>query len=486
MTVSEETGAGAGGAGRGAIWAAVDSWSTQLLQLAAFIVIGNLVGPAVYGVMAAGMVYAFIVMSMLRDSFGEAIVQRRALVSADVDVAFWLLLGLGVAAAVVSIPAAPVLAAFFRMPDLVMVIWALGASFPAAAIANLLASLLRRRMAFRTLALKSLAVWTASAGIAIALALQGAGLWALIVYQTVPAFLELTILWAVLAYRPRFVFDRDAARAIVGYGAATAGGNLLNTLAYQADRIVVGALLGAEALGIFGLARRMVEVFHNAIIGVLNMVALPAFARLQAQPRRLRAAIARTTMYACLIAFPVTVGLALVAGPLVHALFRPVWHDAAPVLAILAAFGVVIPARVVVSAALRAVGRPDLALRLAAVAFVLRAGASLAAIAAGWGLSGVALLGSAAQAVMLPVRARTLMAAAGMTIWRYFGAMTIPAAATVVMAAVVFVVRVLLEPQTGPALLVAAMVMAGVAVYAGACATLAPHLPARLLRHVRR
>jgi PST family polysaccharide transporter/lipopolysaccharide exporter len=230
----------------------------------------------------------------------------------------------------------------------------------------------------------------------------------------------------------------------------------------------------------------MVEVFHNAIIGVLNMVALPAFARLQAQPRRLRAAIARTTLYACLIAFPVTVGLALVAGPLVHALFRPVWHDAAPVLAILAAFGVVIPARVVVSAALRAVGRPDLALRLAAVAFVLRAGASLAAIAAGWGLSGVALLGSAAQAVLLPARARTLMAASGMTVARYFGAMALPAAAALAMAAAVYAVRLGLEPHAGAMLLLAAMVVTGMAVYAGVCVALAPHLPARLLRHVRR
>ena len=76
---------------------------------------------------------------------------------------------------------------------------------------------------------------------------------------------------------------------------------------------------------------------------------------------------------------PAFLGVFAVSGDLVGALFSPAWTGVAPVLAVLALAGLPQTTSYVLTAAINARGRPDIALRYSLVMMVLRLAASLAA-----------------------------------------------------------------------------------------------------------
>jgi PST family polysaccharide transporter len=77
------------------------------------------------------------------------------------------------------------------------------------------------------------------------------------------------------------------------------------------------------------------------ISSVLGQVLLPVFSRIQADNERFREAYVRSSMLTALIAFPVMAGMAVVADPLVRAVFGPVWLPVIPLFQILAPVGLV-------------------------------------------------------------------------------------------------------------------------------------------------
>src|SRR6185369_3174341 len=113
---------------------------------------------------------------------------------------------------------------------------------------------------------------------------------------------------------------------------------LARTLGYCArnlDQFLIGKLLGSEALGLYarayGLARFPVVYVSRSIVGVM----FPSLAMIQSQTARVRAVFLRTTGAVALVTFPLCIGLAVAAEPLVVGTLGEQWRDTVPSLQIL-------------------------------------------------------------------------------------------------------------------------------------------------------
>ena len=61
---------------KGIAWAAIDNWTQQLAQLITFLVIGNILGPEIFGTLAIALLYVLFIQAFLVEGFSESIVQR--------------------------------------------------------------------------------------------------------------------------------------------------------------------------------------------------------------------------------------------------------------------------------------------------------------------------------------------------------------------------------------------------------------------------
>lgn len=453
---------------RGTIWAALDNWTQQLSQLVAFIVIGNIVGPEVFGIMAMAMLYVLFAHALLVDSFAEAIVQRLDVDREHLEAAFWFLAIVGVAATGISFLAARWVAYGFSQPVLTEVVRWLSISFVIVGPSSLLQSKLRREFDFRALAGRSILAYGGAAAVGILLAQLGYGLWSLVVYQLSLRALDFLALLCISRWRPRPRFSWRHFRDLVAFGLGNIGNRLLGLLAEHADRILVGYFLGPLAIGVYAIANRVVDGASNALAGVMHTVAFSTFARLQDDRKQLHEAILSATHLASLIVFPVFAGLGLVAPVLVDLVLGDEWRPAGTIITILSVAcvaGFTFPASYLLVSALMALGRADQVFLMGIVTVVLRTGFCLWAVQ--YGVLAVAVAITAFEFVAVPIRFYLVNRQIKLDFSAYFRNMGPAAVATLLMAVCVFTVH-LLTRSMDPMAAVVLLVAVGVASYSAA------------------
>jgi PST family polysaccharide transporter len=230
---------------------------------------------------------------------------------------------------------APAIADAFRQPALSDIIRVLSVSLAVASIAVVPQALLERRLAFSSVARLEVGAVALGGVIGIAAALSGFGAWSLVIQTTMVVLASTLLAWRLGGFRPGFVWAIADLRSVAGFSTALTGFNLFNYAARNADNLLIGRALGADALGKYALAYRLMLAPVQAVTWTINRVMFPVYADLQADDGAFQAAYLRTVGLVSFFALPIVVGLGVVAERLVAVLFGPAWAETATVLAIL-------------------------------------------------------------------------------------------------------------------------------------------------------
>ena len=218
---------------------------------------------------------AFFAM-VLPTGFGDSLVQRKTLSDAHKDSAFWLSLGFGSLCTGAAILCGHVVATIYGKPALDTVMPVLASRILFDALGIVPNSLIARTMNFRILVMRT-AVTTLAAGmLAVLLALDGRGVWALILSQVATAALSTGVVFVASGYRPRSLGSRAALRDLSHYGLFATGTRGVQFLSGQADQLLIGLFLGTEAVGLYAFAKRVFTIAIDLTSGVLTAVAHPA------------------------------------------------------------------------------------------------------------------------------------------------------------------------------------------------------------------
>jgi PST family polysaccharide transporter/lipopolysaccharide exporter len=266
------------------------------------------------------------------------------------------------------------------------------------------------------------------------------------------------------------------------YGKFITGSAMTFFVLTQGDNAVVGKLLGSVALGYYALAYNLALSPHAAVAEVLSRVMLPAFARIQREPARLRAAYLETRTLTAAAVFPLAAILAAAAPDVVRILLGAKWSAVVPFVQVLSVYGVVNALDAGQKTVLRAAGKPDRALYVDLVRVPLFA-VLIYLSTLRFGLLGacwaVVVPIVVAQVVAVPLTARSL----GLRVIDLVRVIGRPALATLILLGAVAVVRVGLG-GAGPVLRLSVALVAGGAVYLGSLAALAPDLVGQVVRRV--
>ncbi len=451
------------GAARGAAWMGLDAGVNQVVSLGVFIVLARLLEPKAFGLVASAAVVLWLLRVVVDAGFSSALIQRAQLTSIEIDTAFWTAVIAGTAMAAVTVAAAPLIADLFSEPRLAPVMRVVSVVFVLAALDGTQSALLTRAMDFRSQAIRRLAATFASAVVAIALAAAGAGVWALVAQLVTFEAVSVVLLWSLADWRPSLRFSRTSFRGLLTFGANMTGIRFLTNVGGNADNLLIGVVIGPVALGYYVIAFRVMTVINQVLALSLLQVAFSTFSRLRSDRDALNAAFYRSANLVSAAAFPIYAGLALVAHPLIVAVFGAKWAPSAPVLEALTLAGLVQCQTIFSSQYTIALGRVHNELRWTA----LLVAAELVgfAIAVSFGIVAVALSLGIVLAVAWPVRLLWLRRVGGISLREYFRPYPSLVGATVVMAAAVIGAGQLVTDRRSVVQL-ALQISAGVVVYA--------------------
>jgi O-antigen/teichoic acid export membrane protein len=346
----------------GFIWAAASYAGGRILVFVATLVLARLLVPAEFGLVAFALAVIHYMEYLTDLGLGAALVYRSDAEDPRVSsTAFWIGICGGLVLFAVSWLLAPLLGDIGPDERVVPLFRVLSLYFLLTALGKAHEYRLRRRLEFRKLFWPQFLSGLTKGVVSIALALAGAGPWSLIVGQLAGALCQSAALWIVHPWRPSFTISRTHLRPMLRFGLGIVAVGLLGQGASNFDYLIVGAKLGAVALGLYYLAFRLPELVILSGFQVANDVLFPFYARLREGAvegaEELRRGYLQTVRLGSMVAFPAAFAMAALALPLVLSLYGERWRPAAEPLAFVAIWAGLASLASMPGAVLKALGR---------------------------------------------------------------------------------------------------------------------------------
>ncbi len=372
----------------GTAWSGLSTVGKQILSIASVATVARLLGPRAYGVMGMATILIVFILNFRDLGTGSAIIQRPVLTRALISSLFWVNCCFGLFLAAFVCAVSPLVAHFFKTPELVPILCVLSVSFWLTSCGITHNSLLYREMRFRTLAAVDLSAAAAAYIVALVSAFRGFGVWSLVFANIANSIVSVTGYWFGAKWRPAWEFAVDEVRSVARYSLNLSGFGIVNYFSRNADNITVGKVLGQSALGDYGMAYNLMLTPIQNISSVIAQATFPAFARIQEDNERFRLAYTRSSMLIGLISFPVLAGMGVVADPMIRTILGTKWLGAIRVFQILAPVGLAQSIYTTVGQIYMAKSRTDLLFRWGVVQTCILVASFLIGIR--WGVLGVA------------------------------------------------------------------------------------------------
>lgn len=461
-------------------WNAAGKLAQFAINLVALALIARIVGPQAYGVIALSWVFIGLTDIFLVASPTETLVQRGTIRDRHLNASFVLSLAVALLAwAALAAGAAPASALLNGGADLEAILPWRGASIPLAALLVVPTALLMRQGGFRALAAaESIAAVVASI-VGIALALAGAGIWSLVVMEIARGIVHAALAFAAARWRPAWRFCAGDVRDLAGYNLNTWGSYGLGYLEQQLPRIIIGRVLGAEAVGLFALAQRLFTEATRVLTLPVYQVLVAGVARVREDRAALQRITAGALRATTLVGAPLFIGLAACAQVLIPLFFGAAWIAAVPVAEALLLLGLRHATGTLQAAVLRGGGHAARHLLLAAIGVALTLVLVGLAAPLGVGMVGVAML--ARGYLVWPIAAAMLRALSGVSLRTQVLAGMVPMLAALVMGAVVWLALPIAAQAWPRPIALAAAVLLGAAIYIAMLRLLSPALFRQLL-----
>jgi O-antigen/teichoic acid export membrane protein len=458
---------------KGVVWSAIQHGATPVISLVVFIVLARLVDPSAFGLIAlAGAAVSFLQL-FLSSGFGSAIVQREQLEPQHLDSAFWANIGIATLLMVIIIFLADYIALMFEQPDLSSVILWLSLSLPLGALSQVQMAILRRNLAFRSLAVRSLIAEPIGGVIGVTMAFMGFGVWSLVARQLATTLFKVMILWKVSNWRPGYQVSRRHFMDLVGFGASMAGTNFVGFFSRRSDDILIGYFLGATALGYYSVAYRLFRMMTEMIGGTVNNVAWPVFSRLQNDLPRLRSALYMSTNIVCFLAWPLFLGMFALTPDLIPMLFGEKWLPSVPVMQVLAFIGLLHSIFFFNESVIVSVGKPHWRLMLQFVIAICNVIAFFVVVK--WGIVAVAAAYVVVGYLFAPVFVWMIKLLIGISYAKYAQQYLAPAIASLIMIATVYGLKAFIDSDRLSAIHILLVIVVAIVCYLLSILVLSPN-----------
>ncbi|WP_404427737.1 lipopolysaccharide biosynthesis protein [Ureibacillus chungkukjangi] len=382
------------------IWKVLERGGTQGIQFLVMILLARLLLPEDFGLIVIVTIFITISSLIVESGFGSALIQKKDADEIDFSSIFYLNLVVASLLYFILYFSAPMIASFFDEPQLVSVLRILSLTLFSGAILSIQNAIISRNMQFKNLFVSSLIAVVLSGAVGIAMALLNFGIWALVAQQLIHRFMVPMILWFTVNWRPRLIFSITRIKQLYNYGWKLLVSSLIYTFYLNLQNLLIGKLFNPALLGFYNRGMQFPNIIVDNINGSIQNVMFPALSAEQDNKVKLKEMVRRLISLSTFIVFPMMVGLAVIAEPLIRLLLTEKWLPTVPFLQIFCIYYALWTVDISNLQAIKAVGRSDIYLKLEIIKIVV--GLIILAITIPFGTHAMAL-GMLVNGIIAPI-----------------------------------------------------------------------------------
>ena len=346
------------------IWRGMEIFGQQGIGFVVQIILARLLLPEQFGLI--GMLTIFILLAevFINSGFGQALIQKKNADYTDECSIFYFNIFVSLVATGLLWLAAPWIAAFYAQPLLVPLTRVLSLNLVINSLSQIQATILRKRIDFKTQLKVGISAVLFSGVIGVAMAYRGFGVWALVGQQVSRSLAFTMLYWFVSGWRPALILSFSSLRSMFTYGSKLLYSGLLGIVFENIYLVAIGRLFLPADLGYYSRAKYMQHLPVMSITSIFSSVTFPVFAIVQDDMHKLKSVAQKSLTTLMMIITPLMLGLVVVARPLVLLLLTERWLPCVPFLRLLCIIGILWPLHVINLNVLKAVGRSDLFFRI--------------------------------------------------------------------------------------------------------------------------
>lgn len=384
---------------KGALWMVLARLSDRSIGFVSTIILVRLLAPADFGLIAMAMSIIAICELLGQVGLEVALIQNPDANRSHYDTAWTIGVILSAITATVLLLVAVPAAKFYGDVRLLPIVLILALGSVISGFENIGIVAFRKELRFNKEFLYIFGKKLSGFLITVPLAFIFRSYWALIAGIVAGRLAGLCLSYSMQNYRPRW--SLEARRELFHFSKWMVISNLVTMLNGRAADLIVGKISGAHALGIFNVSFEVSNLPTSELIAPINRAVFPGYARKSTDVTDLRQGYLNVISVIAAFGMPAAFGIAATSQWFVPLLLGDQWLEAAPLISILAFYGILAAMITNAHYVYLALGKPHVAayLGIGQISLLL---SMLAFLVIGYGATGAAYAYLGSQVIFTP------------------------------------------------------------------------------------
>lgn len=344
----------------GLFWTYAERITAQIITMAVTIILARIIAPEEYGIISIVLIFINIANSFVVNGFGNSLIQKKEADDLDFSTVFYFSIGFSFLLYLVLFIGAPLIADFYSMPQLTLVIRIMMIRLPIAAVNSIQQAYISRRMEFRKFFFATLGGTIVSAFVGIIMAYNGFGIWSVVAQYLTNVFIDTIVLSFTSGWRPRLMYSSERMKGLFSFGWKIMAVGVMTTVYANLRNLLIGKKYTSSDLAYCEKG----EQFPSAIAGNINTsiskVLFPVLSTVQDNIPELRGMVRRSIKIGSFVLFPLMFGFASVADSFVLTFLTEKWAGCIPFLRMMCVIYALQPLQTSALQSFKAVGKSGL------------------------------------------------------------------------------------------------------------------------------
>lgn len=308
----------------------------NIIAFVIFAVLARLLSPEEIGAVLFAVIFIDVGRHIASAGIPEALIKRAEWTDEAGSTGFWLNMAFAsIITLLVIFVVVPLIRPHFD-ESAALALMALSSMFIIDSARAVHVAYLRRHFQYNQLAMRGLKANTTAGVVAVVLAFEGWGIWALVFQRIVQAVIVTGVTWHAARWMPKFKFSWTVVSEIRGFALNVVGARMLEITNNKLPEIIISGVLGAAQLAFFRIGQRSLDLATQVLVQPIQDVALSSFSRKESGNREPNQGFLTVLAITSTLVFPAFMGAGALAPDLITLFFGDKWDSSSLVMAILA------------------------------------------------------------------------------------------------------------------------------------------------------
>ncbi len=303
--------------------------------------------------------------------FESALIQKKKNIESYLDVAWTILIIRGFVLFILLYLISPYAAIFFNAPEAESIIKVIGLSLLLQAFKNIGIIYFMKELEFRKQFVYQFSGVFADFIVAVSSVFIFRNVWAIVFGLLAGNLALLVVSYIIHPYRPHLSLDIKKTRELNNYGKWIFGSSILGFMLTQGDDIIVGKILGINALGFYQMAYKISNMPSTEIANILMNITLSLYSKLQDEIQVLKETFLKILQLTNFFSFPIAGLIFIMSSDFTMIFLGEKWMPMVAAIKVLVLWGVIRGMFGTMIPVFMAIGKPAIVTKLQTVQLIL-------------------------------------------------------------------------------------------------------------------